>query len=61
MHIAEDLSWILHMDTIVKKAEQIFFLRRLKKAGMNASTLTNFYECTMESLLMGCITVKHCS
>jgi hypothetical protein len=31
VHIAEDLKWFLHTDTIVKKAQQhLFNLRRLK-------------------------------
>ncbi|XP_078140677.1 NACHT, LRR and PYD domains-containing protein 3-like [Centroberyx gerrardi] len=58
VHISEDLSWTLRTDTVVKKARQrLYFLRRLRKSGMNASILTNFYRCTIESLLTGCITV----
>ncbi|KAK7901335.1 hypothetical protein WMY93_018104 [Mugilogobius chulae] len=44
----------LHTDTVVKKARQrLYFLRKLR----NSSILTNFYRCTIESLLTGCITV----
>ncbi|KAF7655017.1 hypothetical protein LDENG_00062100, partial [Lucifuga dentata] len=58
VHITEDLSWTLHTDTVTKKAHQrLYFLRRLRKFGMNTSILTNFYRCTIESLLTGCITV----
>uniref|UniRef100_A0AAZ3PI03 Alkylated DNA repair protein AlkB homologue 8 N-terminal domain-containing protein n=1 Tax=Oncorhynchus tshawytscha TaxID=74940 RepID=A0AAZ3PI03_ONCTS len=30
-------------------------LRRLKKFGLSPKTLTNFYRCTIESILLGCI------
>ena len=30
--------------------------RRLKKFGLSSKTLTNFYKCTIESILSGCIT-----
>ena len=33
------------------------FLRRLKKFSMVSVILTNFYRCTIESILTGCITV----
>jgi hypothetical protein len=33
-----------------------FNLRRLKKCGLSPKTLTNFYRCTTESILSGCIT-----
>ena len=43
---------------MVKKAQQCLFnLRRLKKFGFAPKTLTNFYRCTIESILLGCITV----
>eukprot|EP00061_Rhincodon_typus_P016067 g44086.t1 len=42
---------------MVKKEQQrLFFLRRLRKFGMSRRTLTNFYSCTIESMLSGCIT-----
>jgi gmma-aminobutyric acid receptor subunit gamma len=31
-------------------------LRRLKKFGLSPKTLTNFYRCTIESILLGCNT-----
>jgi gmma-aminobutyric acid receptor subunit gamma len=37
----------------VKKAEQR--LRRLKQFVLSPKTLTNFYRCTIESILSGCI------
>ena len=57
VQITNNLSWSLHADAIVKKAHQhLYFLRRLRKFGMSATTLTNFYRCTIESILSGCIT-----
>ena len=55
--ITNNLSWSLHANSIVKKAHQcLYFLRRLRKFDMSATTLTNVYRCTIESILSGCIT-----
>eukprot|EP00061_Rhincodon_typus_P005269 g24571.t1 len=55
--ITDDLSWTSHVDGTVKKAQQcLFFLRRLRKFGMSIRSLTNFYRCTVESILFWCIT-----
>ena len=55
--IADNLSWSLHADAIAKKAQQrLFFLRQLRKFGMSIESLTNFYRCTIENILSGCIT-----
>jgi hypothetical protein len=44
---------------VVKKAQQrLFILKRLKKSGLSPKTLTNFYRCTIESILSGCITAS---
>ena len=57
VQITNNLSWSPHADTIVKKAHhRLYFVRRLRKFGMSATTLTNFYRCTIESTLSGCIT-----
>ncbi|XP_078075173.1 interleukin-6 receptor subunit beta-like isoform X2 [Mustelus asterias] len=57
VQITNNLFWSPHADAIVKKAHQrIYFLRRLSKFGMSATTLTNFYRCTIESILSGCVT-----
>jgi hypothetical protein len=46
-----------HTDSVVKKAQhRLFNFRRLKKFGLSPKTLTNFYRCTIESILSGCIT-----
>ena len=58
VHIRDDLSWSAHTDKVVKSArKRLFFLRRLKMFGMDSVILTNFYRCTIESILTGCITV----
>ena len=36
--------------------QRLFNLRRLKKCGFSPKTMTNFYRCTIESILLGCIT-----
>uniref|UniRef100_A0A8C7MLP8 Alkylated DNA repair protein AlkB homologue 8 N-terminal domain-containing protein n=1 Tax=Oncorhynchus kisutch TaxID=8019 RepID=A0A8C7MLP8_ONCKI len=57
IHITDKLNWSTHTDSIVKKVQQrLFNLRRLKKFGLSTKALTNFYRCTIESILAGCIT-----
>uniref|UniRef100_A0A8C6L2U8 Reverse transcriptase domain-containing protein n=1 Tax=Nothobranchius furzeri TaxID=105023 RepID=A0A8C6L2U8_NOTFU len=58
VNITEDFSWTLHTDAVIKKARQrLYFLRRLRKFGMNTSIISKFYRCAIESLLSSCITV----
>eukprot|EP00061_Rhincodon_typus_P011533 g36609.t1 len=55
--ITYDLSWTSHVDATVNNAQQrLIFLRQLRKFGMSIRSLTNFYRCTIESILSGCIT-----
>jgi hypothetical protein len=55
IHITDNLKWSTH--TVVKKAQQCLFNHwRLKKFGM---VLRNFYRCTIESILYGCITALY--
>ena len=62
IHITDKLQWSTHTDSVVKKAQQsLFNLRRLKKFGLTPKTLTNFYRCTIESILSGCFTVWYCN
>ena len=57
VNIRNDLSWSAHTDKGVKADRKcLFFLRRLKKFGMDSVILTNFYKCTIESILTCCIT-----
>eukprot|EP00061_Rhincodon_typus_P004796 g23450.t1 len=54
--ITDDLSWTSHGDATIKMAQQrLFFLRPLRKFGISVRNLTNFYRCTNESILSGCI------
>lgn len=39
--------------------QQLYFLQKLNKFGLNPKTLTSFYHCTIESILTGCITVLY--
>jgi hypothetical protein len=65
IHIMDKLKWSNH--SVVKKAHhrgqttchpghRLFNLSRLKKCGLSPKTLTNFYRCTIESILSHCIT-----
>ena len=45
-----------HRNVVKKVQQRLFNLRRLKKFGLAPKTLTNFYRCTIESILSGCIT-----
>ncbi|XP_030643580.1 condensin-2 complex subunit D3 [Chanos chanos] len=54
VHITEDLSWSLHVDTVVKKAHQQLFPERTEEV-CYASIRTNLYMRTAERLLTGCI------
>ena len=57
VHITDKLKLSTHTDSVVKKVQQrLFNLRRLKKFGLSPKALTNFYRCTTESILAGCIT-----
>ena len=57
VHITDKLKWSTHTDSVVKKAQQrLFNLWRLKKCGLSPKTMTNFYRCTIESILSDCIT-----
>jgi hypothetical protein len=68
VHITDKLKMSTHTDSVVKKAQQrvwvkkaqerLFNSRRLKKFGLTPKTLSNFYRCTIESVLSGCITTS---
>eukprot|EP00061_Rhincodon_typus_P015448 g43128.t1 len=58
--ITDNLSWTSHVDVVVKNAQKcLFFLRQLRKFGTSMKTLTNFYSCTIESILSGCIMARY--
>ena len=56
--IKDDLNWSRQADSVVKLIKSLYFLRRLMamEFGMSGKNLTNFYRCTIESILSGCIT-----
>ena len=57
IHIPNKLTWTKHTKTVVKRARQnLFPLRRLKRFGKGPQILKRFYSCTIESILMDCIT-----
>jgi len=57
-HISEDFTWTHNTQQIVKKAQQrLFFLRKLRKFGLSTKLLSNFYRCTVESVLTNSIIV----
>jgi hypothetical protein len=49
VNITDNLKWSTPQ-------QRLFNLRRLKKFVLAPKTLTNFYRCTTESILLGCIT-----
>ncbi|KAI3353889.1 hypothetical protein L3Q82_005097 [Scortum barcoo] len=58
IHITSDLTWSMNTAHLVKKAQQrLFFLRKLKRAGLSPQLLTNFYRATRESILCFSATV----
>ena len=58
VHISNDLKWVTHVDSIVRKAQQrLFFLRRLRSFGVRQDLLVKFYRAVVESILTLSITV----
>jgi len=57
VHIAEDLIWTTHIDTLVRKGKQrLFHLRQLRKFQVSRRILQTFYAGAAESILTGSIT-----
>jgi hypothetical protein len=57
VHITDKLKWSTHTVSVVHKTHQrLFNLRRLKKFDLGPGTLTNLYRCTIESVLLACVT-----
>ncbi|TKS65262.1 putative RNA-directed DNA polymerase from transposon X-element [Collichthys lucidus] len=60
VNITNDLTWSTNTSYLVRKAHQrLYFLRRLRRAGLGSSVLTSFYRCVVESAMCTCITVWH--
>ncbi len=56
--ISQDLKWDIHIDFIVKKAQQrLYFLRQLRKFNLPQELLKQFYSTIIESVLCTSITV----
>jgi hypothetical protein len=56
--ISDDLTWGPHIIATVKKAHQrLYFLRQLKKFGVDSKIMTHFYRAIIESVLTFSITV----
>jgi hypothetical protein len=53
IYITDKLKLFTHTDSVVKKKQEN--LRRLKEFVLAPKTLINFYRCTIESILSGCI------
>ncbi|KAI4880489.1 hypothetical protein NFI96_007356, partial [Prochilodus magdalenae] len=51
-HLTDDLTWSLHTKVVRSAHQHLFFLRRLRKFGLPPDILTNFYICTIESILI---------
>jgi hypothetical protein len=41
---------------VKRERQRLFPVRRLKRFGMGPQILKNFYSCTIESILTGCVT-----
>ncbi len=56
--ISQDLKWVIHIDSIVRKAQQrLYFLRQLRKFNLPQELLKQFYSAIIESVLCTSITV----
>ncbi|KAI3366269.1 hypothetical protein L3Q82_009737 [Scortum barcoo] len=52
LHLTSDLTWSMNNSSPGKKgSKRLFFLRKLKRAGLSPQLLTNFYRATIESIL----------
>ena len=52
VHISEDLSWTVHMDTVVKKARQrLHHLGLLRRFKVSQRILTSFYSAAEQSIM----------
>ncbi|KAI4891278.1 hypothetical protein NFI96_006373, partial [Prochilodus magdalenae] len=60
VHLSNNLTWSNNTSSLVRKAHQrLYFLRRLRRAGLGSSVLTSFYRCVVESVLCSSISVWH--
>ncbi|KAI4883208.1 hypothetical protein NFI96_007672 [Prochilodus magdalenae] len=60
VHLSNNLTWSNNTSSLVRKAHQrLYFLRRLRRAGLGSSVLTSFYRCVVGSVLCSSINVWH--
>ncbi|KAI4885188.1 hypothetical protein NFI96_009362, partial [Prochilodus magdalenae] len=60
VHLSNNLTWSNNTSSLVRKAHQrLYFLRRLRRAGLGSSVLTSFYRCMVKSVLCSSINVWH--
>uniref|UniRef100_A0A3B1IEK6 Reverse transcriptase domain-containing protein n=1 Tax=Astyanax mexicanus TaxID=7994 RepID=A0A3B1IEK6_ASTMX len=60
VHLTSNLTWSNNTSTLVRKAHQrLYFLRRLRRAGLGSVVLTSFYRCVVESVVCSSINVWH--
>ncbi|KAI4883003.1 hypothetical protein NFI96_002046 [Prochilodus magdalenae] len=60
VHLSNNLTWSNNTSSLVRKAHQrLYFLRRLRRAGLGSSVLTSLYRCVVESVLCSSISVWH--
>ncbi len=56
--ISQDLKWDIHIDSVVKKAQQrLYLLRQLKMFNLPQAHMTQFYSAVIESVLCSSISV----
>ncbi|KAK3548205.1 hypothetical protein QTP70_005179 [Hemibagrus guttatus] len=59
-YISEDFIWSHNTQQLLRRSwQRLYFLRRLRKFGMSTEILSNFYRCTVESVITNSITVWH--
>ncbi|KAI4874104.1 hypothetical protein NFI96_018126, partial [Prochilodus magdalenae] len=60
VHLSNNLTWSNNTSSLVRKAHQrLYFLRRLRRAGLGSPVLTSFYRCVVKSVLCSSINVWH--
>ncbi|XP_062850237.1 uncharacterized protein LOC134312316 [Trichomycterus rosablanca] len=58
VHLTDTLTWRTNTTAVTKKANQrLYFLRKLRRAGLHTDILRSFYSCVVESTLTTCLTV----
>lgn len=58
LQISNNLKWTINTASIIKKSHQrLYFIRRLKQAGLSAAVLTSVNRCEVASVLTSSITV----